>query len=207
MKSGSLRTDQREALRLQHHPQVTALEQLPLLHPWYPLSHLRRHYPRSRSILHQNPVLYVSFPPGSTKPFWNDIIGTKEENPEEARVDFHEELSQAEQTEFDFRGVAGAVATAASVKTVATPETGSQPTETKTDSPEVEMEELLSDDGDYMADKIQVTPVQQTQVRQSQKISGKKFKFAETSPENSSGQSELVKTIHLMKKMETCVGI
>lgn len=69
------------------------------------------------------------------------------------------------------------------------------------------MEELLSDDGEYMADKIQVTPVQLTQVRQSQKISGKKFKFAETSPENSSGQSELVKTIHLMKKMETCVGI
>ncbi|CAF1929873.1 unnamed protein product [Brassica oleracea] len=113
------RTDQREALRLQHHPQVTALEPLPLLHPWYPRSHLRRHYPRSRSILHQNPVLYVSFPPGSTKPFWNDI-----ENPEEARLDFPEELSQAEQTEFDFRGVAGAVATAASVKTVATPETG-----------------------------------------------------------------------------------
>ena len=110
-------------------------------------------------------------------------------------------MSQAEQTEFDFRGVAGAVATAASVKTVATPETGSQPTETETDSPEVEMEELLSDDGDYMADKIQVTPVQQTQFRQSQKISGKKFKCAETSPENSSGQSELVKTIHLMKKM------
>ncbi|KAG2270505.1 hypothetical protein Bca52824_065060 [Brassica carinata] len=145
---------------------------------------------------------------------WSDrrttrSIGTKEENPEEARLDFPEELSQAEQTEFDFRGVAGAVATAASVKTVATPETGSQPTETETetDSPEVEMEELLSDDGDYMADKIQVTPVQLTQVRQSQKISGKKFKFAETSPENSSGQSELVKTIHLMKKMETCVGI
>ena len=108
-------------------------------------------------------------------------------------------MSQAEQTEFDFRGGAGAVATAASVKTVATPETGSQPTET--DSPEVEMEELLSDDGEYMADKIQVTPVQLTQVRQSQRNSGKKFNFAETSPENSSGQSELVKTIHLMKKM------
>ncbi|WZZ60689.1 hypothetical protein YC2023_060796 [Brassica napus] len=121
------------------------------------------------------------------------------ENPEEARLNFPEELSQAEQTEFDFRGGAGAVATAASVKTVATPETGSQPTET--DSPEVEMEELLSDDGEYMADKIQVTPVQLTQVRQSQRNSGKKFNFAETSPENSSGQSELVKTIHLMKKM------
>ncbi|KAH0906205.1 hypothetical protein HID58_038032, partial [Brassica napus] len=113
-----LRTDQREALRLQHHPQVTALEQLPLLHPWYPRSHLRRHYPRSRSTLHQNPVLYVTFPPGSHKPFWNDL-----ENPEEARLDFPEELSQAEQTEFDFRGGAGAVATAASVKTVAIPET------------------------------------------------------------------------------------
>ncbi|CAN7031823.1 unnamed protein product [Brassica rapa subsp. trilocularis] len=61
------RTDQREALRLQHHPQVTALEQLPLLHPWYPRSHLRRHYPRSRSTLHQNPVLYVTFPPGQSR--------------------------------------------------------------------------------------------------------------------------------------------
>ena len=69
------------------------------------------------------------------------------------------------------------------------------------------MEELLSDDGEYMADKIQVTPVQLTQVQQSQRISGKKFNFADTFPKNSSGQSELVKTIHLMKKMETCVGI
>ncbi|KAG2270793.1 hypothetical protein Bca52824_065348 [Brassica carinata] len=83
-----------------------------------------------------------------------DTWGYLKENPEEARLNFPEELSQAEQTEFDFRGGAGAVATAASVKTVATPETGSQPTET--DSPEVEMEELLSDDGEYMADKIQV---------------------------------------------------
>jgi len=85
-------------------------------------------------------------------------------------------LSQAEQTEFDFRGVAGAVATAASVKTVATPETGSQPTERETDSPEVEMDEILSDDGEFMDDKIQVTPVQVTPVRQSQRNSGKKFK-------------------------------
>ncbi|KAL0853774.1 hypothetical protein Bca101_058926 [Brassica carinata] len=138
-------------------------------------------------------------------------IGTKEENPEEARLDFPKELSQvpyiscslhflrssfaiietlwfqAEQTEFDFRGGAGA---AASVKTVATPETGSQPLETETDSPEVVMEEILSDDGEFMDDKIQVTPVQLTPVRQSQRNSGKKFNFAETSPENSSGQSE-----------------
>ncbi|KAG2314311.1 hypothetical protein Bca4012_064978 [Brassica carinata] len=114
-------------------------------------------------------------------------IGTKEENPEEARLDFPKELSQAEQTEFDFRGGAGA---AASVKTVATPETGSQPLETETDSPEVVMEEILSDDGEFMDDKIQVTPVQLTPVRQSQRNSGKKFNFAETSPENSSDQSE-----------------
>ena len=72
------RTDQREALRLQHHPQVTALEQLPLLHPWYPRSHLRRHYPRSRSTLHQHPVLYVTFPPGSNKPFWNDLVSEEQ---------------------------------------------------------------------------------------------------------------------------------
>ncbi|KAJ0253875.1 hypothetical protein HA466_0114800 [Hirschfeldia incana] len=52
------------------------------------------------------------------------------------------------------------------------------------------MEELLSDDGEFKADTIQVTPVKLTQVRQSQKNSGKKFNFAETSPENSSGQSE-----------------
>ncbi|KAJ0230785.1 DNA-binding protein RHL1 [Hirschfeldia incana] len=122
-------------------------------------------------------------------------IGTKEENPEEARLDFPKELSQsqAEQTEFDFRGGAGApaaTAEAASVKTVATPETGSQPTETETDSPEVVMEEILSSDGEFMDDKIQVTPVQLTPVRQSQRNSGKKFNFAETSPENSSGQSE-----------------
>ncbi|CAF2218746.1 unnamed protein product [Brassica rapa] len=123
-------------------------------------------------------------------------IGTKEENPEEARLDFPKELSpQAEKTEeFDFRGGAGAASTtaaaSASVKTAATPETGSQPTETETDSPEVEMEEILSDDGEFTDDKIQVTPVQLTPVRQSQRNSGKKFNFAETSPENSSGESE-----------------
>lgn len=124
-------------------------------------------------------------------------IGTKEENPEEARLDFPKELSQsqvryisqliicivsalvensflwfqAEQTtEFDFRGGAGAPAS------VKTPETGSQPTETETDSPEVVMEEILSDDGEFMDDKIQLTPVQVTPVRQSQRNSGKKFK-------------------------------
>lgn len=116
-------------------------------------------------------------------------IGTKEDNPEEARLDFPKELSQVEKTEeFDFRGGAGAAA--ASVKTI--PETGSQqPTETETDSPEVVMEEILSDDdGEFMDDKIQVTPVQVTPVRHSQRNSGKKFNFAETSPENSSGQSE-----------------
>ncbi|KAF2588887.1 hypothetical protein F2Q70_00038201 [Brassica cretica] len=106
-------------------------------------------------------------------------IGTKEENPEESRLDFPKELSpQAEQAEFDFRGGAGAAAAAAaSVKTtVATPETGSQPTARETDSPEVEMDEILSDDGEFMDDKIQVTPVQVTPVRQSQRNSRKKFK-------------------------------
>ncbi|CAH8308727.1 unnamed protein product [Eruca vesicaria subsp. sativa] len=117
-------------------------------------------------------------------------IGTKEENPDEAHLDFPKELSQAEKTEeFDFRGGAGSAA-AASVKTAAAPETGSQPTETETDSPEVGMEEFLSDDEEFMDDKVQVTPVQVTLVRQSQRNSGKKFNFAETSPENSSGESE-----------------
>jgi len=86
---------------------------------------------------------------------------------------------QAENTEFDFQGGAGG---AASVKTMATPETGSQPTET--DSPEVDMEDVLSEDGEFLDDKIQVTPpvqltppVQVTPVRQSQRNSGKKFKY------------------------------
>ncbi|WZZ29083.1 hypothetical protein YC2023_012484 [Brassica napus] len=63
------RTDEREALRLQHHPHVIALEPLPLPHPWSPRSHLRRHHPRSRSTLYQNPVLYLSFPQGRMKLF------------------------------------------------------------------------------------------------------------------------------------------
>ncbi|ESQ30706.1 hypothetical protein EUTSA_v10011620mg [Eutrema salsugineum] len=168
----------------------------------------------------KNPVLYLNFPQGRMKLFGTILypknryltlqfsrggknvlcddyfdnmivfseswwIGTKEENPEEARLDFPKELSQAEQTEFDFRGGAGA---AASVKTLATPETGSQPTET--DSPEVEMEEVLSEDGEFLDDKIQVTPVQVTPVRQSQRNSGKKFNFAEASPEDSSDTSD-----------------
>jgi hypothetical protein len=150
-------------------------------------------------------------------------IGTKEENPEEARLDFPKELAQvdtfhlflhflfktmvatemfnmirrilwfqAENTEFDFQGGAGG---AASVKKLASPEIGSQPTET--DSPEVDNEDVLSEDGEFLDDKIQVTPpvqltppVQVTPVRQSQRNSGKKFNFAETSSEASSGESE-----------------
>lgn len=137
-------------------------------------------------------------------------IGTKEENPEEARLDFPKELAQvdtfhlflhflfktmvatemfnmirrilwfqAENTEFDFQGGAGG---AASVKKLASPEIGSQPTET--DSPEVDNEDVLSEDGEFLDDKIQVTPpvqltppVQVTPVRQSQRNSGKKFKY------------------------------
>ncbi|KAL1208952.1 DNA-binding protein RHL1 [Cardamine amara subsp. amara] len=163
----------------------------------------------------KNPVLYLNFPQGRMKLFGTILypknrylslqfsrggknvlcddyfdnmivfseswwIGTKEENPEEARLDFPKELVQAEQTEFDFRGGAGG---AASVKTQATPEAYSQPTET--DSPEVDMVDALSEDGEFLDDKIQVTPV-----RQSQRNSGKKFNFAETSPEGSSGESE-----------------
>ncbi|XP_019099425.1 PREDICTED: DNA-binding protein RHL1 isoform X2 [Camelina sativa] len=132
----------------------------------------------------KNPVLYLNFPQIVFSESW--WIGTKEENPEEARLDFPKELSQAEQTEFDFQGGAGG---GASVKTLATPETGSQPTET--DSSEVEMEDVLSEDGEFLDDKIQVTPpLQLTPVRQSQRNSGKKFNFAETSPEVSSDESE-----------------
>ncbi|CAN8321116.1 unnamed protein product [Cochlearia groenlandica] len=116
-------------------------------------------------------------------------IGTKEENPEEARLDFPKELAQAEkQTEFDFRGGAGG---GVSVKTHATPETGSCSQPIETDSLEAVMEEFLSDDdGEFMDDKIQVTPVQLTPVRQSRRNSGKKFNFAETSPDDSSDKSD-----------------
>ncbi|KAH0862271.1 hypothetical protein HID58_079482 [Brassica napus] len=120
----------------------------------------------------KNPVLYLNFPQGRMKLFGTILypknryltlqfsrggknvlcddyfdnmivfseswwIGTKEENPEESRLDFPKELSPQ-----------------------------------------------------FMDDKIQVTPVQVTPVRQSQRNSGKKFNFAETSPENSSGESE-----------------
>lgn len=81
---------------------------------------------------------------------------------------------QAEQTEIDFQGGAGA---AGSFKTQSAPETGSQPTETDSpEVPEVDMEEYLSEDGEFLDDKFQVTPVQVTPVRQSQRNSGKKFK-------------------------------
>jgi hypothetical protein len=175
----------------------------------------------------KNPVLYLNFPQGRMKLFGTILypknryltlqfsrggknvlcddyfdnmivfseswwIGTKEENPEEARLDFPKELAQAENTEFDFQGGAGG---AASVKKLASPEIGSQPTET--DSPEVDNEDVLSEDGEFLDDKIQVTPpvqltppVQVTPVRQSQRNSGKKFNFAETSSEASSGESE-----------------
>ncbi|KFK36097.1 hypothetical protein AALP_AA4G077000 [Arabis alpina] len=164
----------------------------------------------------KNPVLYLNFPQGRMKLFGTILypknkyltlqfsrggknvicddyfdnmivfseswwIGTKEENPEEVRLELPKELAQVEKTEFDFRGGAGG---AVSVnKTVVTPEISSQKTETE--SPDVDMEDYVSEDGEFLDDKIQVTPV-----RQSQRISGKRFNFAEASPEGSSGESD-----------------
>ncbi|XP_010549022.1 PREDICTED: DNA-binding protein RHL1 [Tarenaya hassleriana] len=99
-------------------------------------------------------------------------IGTKEDNPEEARLDFPQELAQLEQqTEFDFRGGAGEV----SPKALTVPET------METDSPDIEMHDGLSVEG-Y---DLELTPV-----RTSQRNSGKSFNFMESSPEDVSDPSD-----------------
>ncbi|KAK8660280.1 hypothetical protein V6N13_051208 [Hibiscus sabdariffa] len=126
----------------------------------------------------KNPILYLDFPQIVFSDAW--WIGKKDENPEEARLDFPKELFEGQQMEYDFKGGAGV----ASVNKQGIP---------KTEIKEVDMESLDTESGDDLSDdesnlkaKIEVTPT-----RHSARNAGKRFKFFEASSEDDSVGSDV----------------
>ncbi|KAL5721374.1 hypothetical protein ACHQM5_005026 [Ranunculus cassubicifolius] len=110
-------------------------------------------------------------------------IGKKDENPEELRLDFPNDLIEGKHTDSDFKGGAGASATSGH-KTAATRprkeyvEPESPSTDIEDDSEDIS---LTGKKKDFM----EVTPV-----RQSARTAGKKFKFQEGSSGDSSPEIE-----------------
>ncbi|XVF30306.1 hypothetical protein REPUB_Repub16aG0045400 [Reevesia pubescens] len=100
-------------------------------------------------------------------------IGKKDENPEEARLDFPKELCEGQQMEYDFRGGAGV----ASGNKQGIPRTEIKQVEVE--SLDTESEDALSDDDNNLKAKMEVTPT-----RHSARNAGKRFKFAEASSED-----------------------
>lgn len=101
-------------------------------------------------------------------------IGRKEENPEEARLEFPKELNQ-EKLECDFKGGAGAGATCVPRRSIN--ESGVKHVEQQ--SPEHEQEELLSESQNDSKEFMELTPT-----RRSTRAAGKKFNFADASSED-----------------------
>ncbi|KAJ9145729.1 hypothetical protein P3X46_028075 [Hevea brasiliensis] len=107
-------------------------------------------------------------------------IGTKEENPEEAQLDFPKQMfeGQGQQVEYDFKGGAGA----ASVNKEVVHKSGIKYVEIET--PETELENDLSDDKNNLNDLMETA-----QTRHSERTAGKTFKFAEASSGDDSVES------------------
>ncbi|XP_043807873.1 DNA-binding protein RHL1 isoform X4 [Manihot esculenta] len=99
-------------------------------------------------------------------------IGRKEENPEEARLDFPKQMfeRQGQEDEYDFKGGAGA----ASVNKQVVHKSGFKYVEDE--SPDTELENDLSDDKNNLKDMKETA-----QIRHSGRTAGKTFKFAEAS--------------------------
>lgn len=109
-------------------------------------------------------------------------IGKKEENPDEARLDFPKELYEGKTSEVDFEGGAGATATKSKeIKKVVTKSTEDEPLSgSPVDEMEVESPEMRQN----LIDLENSTPV-----RQSGRTAGKRFKFAEVSSGDDSVES------------------
>lgn len=129
-----------------------------------------------------NRYLSLQFPRGGKNVMCEDVfdnmivfseawwIGRKDENPEEARLNFPKELDEGQLIEYDFKGGAGAAST-------------NQPSLHKTEirlveeqSPKVEFEVDLSDGENMLKDFTEETPV-----RHSERTAGRTFNFAESS--------------------------
>ncbi|KAM3381414.1 DNA-binding protein RHL1 isoform X4 [Capsicum galapagoense] len=97
-------------------------------------------------------------------------IGKKDENPEEARLEYPKELNVQEKLECDFKGGAGATC----VQKRSISECRDKHVEEQ--SPEHEQEELLSESQNDSKEFMELTPS-----RRSARAAGKKFNFAEPS--------------------------
>lgn len=122
-------------------------------------------------------------------------IGTKDENPEEAKLEFPKELYEGKQTEHDFKGGAGAGAGAASVVNHGVSKTKIKRPEPE--SPETPLEEDLSDSEIELKDTTELVPV-----RQSARTVKKSYKFAEISSGDDSGKSSPDLSEHEEKAVE-----
>lgn len=106
-------------------------------------------------------------------------IGKKDENPQEAQLNFPNELDEGEVIESDFKGGAGA----ASVNKPDLHKSGMVYADEP--SPKAEVEVDLSDDESNLKDAIEATPV-----RHSQRTAGRAFNFAEASSGDDSIESD-----------------
>ncbi|CAK8532315.1 unnamed protein product [Lathyrus sativus] len=107
-------------------------------------------------------------------------IGTKDENPEEAKLEIPKELYEGKQAEHDFKGGAGAGA--ASVVNQSVLKTKIKRTEQE--SPKTPLEDDSSDSELDLTDTKELVPV-----RQSARTVKKSYKFAEISSGDDSGKS------------------
>ncbi|XLS58562.1 hypothetical protein HN51_008317 [Arachis hypogaea] len=105
-------------------------------------------------------------------------IGRKDENPEEAKLEFPKELHEGQQAEYDFKGGAGAN----SAVNKAVHKTEIQYAES--DSPKTPVDNDLSDSEMNSKDTKEMVPV-----RHSGRITRKSYKFAELSSDDGSGAS------------------
>ncbi|XP_020548718.1 DNA-binding protein RHL1 isoform X3 [Sesamum indicum] len=116
----------------------------------------------------KNPILYLDFPQIVFSDAW--WIGTKDENPEESRLQFPKELNLEKQVEYDFKGGAGATQDS---------KLGSGKFATKCleqESPEVCLDNNFADSPNDYKELAEVTPT-----RQSARTAGRTFNFAEAS--------------------------
>ncbi|ESW24538.1 hypothetical protein PHAVU_004G139000 [Phaseolus vulgaris] len=156
----------------------------------------------------KNRYLTLQFPKGGKSVMCEDYfdnmivfsdawwIGRKDENPEEAKLDFPKELYEGHQAEYDFKGGAGA----ASVVNQGVPRTRIQRAEPE--SPKTPFANELSDSEINLEDTKELGPS-----RHSTRIAGKSFKFAEILSGDDSGKNSPDLSDHEEKVVEVDTAV
>ncbi|KAM1186964.1 hypothetical protein ACFX13_016292 [Malus domestica] len=158
----------------------------PVLYLQFPLGQMKLF---GTLVFPKNRYLTMQFPKGGKSVMCEDYfdnmivfsdawwIGTKDEDPEEAQLDFPKELTEGQHSEFDFQGGAGS--TSAKKQSDSKNET----TYVEEYSPHNKVEDNLSDEENN--ELMKATPV-----RHSARTAGKKFKFGEASSGDDSAESD-----------------